>query len=566
MALGYRLPPFDVGTTPGVSTTFPRDLTYPQGTFNLIDGRVPAAGAFDINQPVSELPRRFAGARLSSFFDDYYNNIYLVPPSINFGSVTADVEQTVHVWNAFTRTQMLTGITEQNTAGLKLFGPSLPVLFARMDVKPYRVLATTDGAAYIDARYNFKFQDVPPVSVLSVFGARAELWVLPPNWSERYNISYEYKTDIFKTRSGKEQRRALRNTARRTIEFQSLANGDRLRWFNRVMGGWQRNSFLMPERTRHANTVSPMPAGTAQVTLDAIPSWLKAGASIVLALGDQTAARLVQSVNGTVVTFTSIGPESWIPGAKVHPGLTGRLAPEISTRRLTSEVATVAVVFNETPAVEPYQAPPAPAVTWRNTEVVLLKPNYVSPISLRHQWTVENVDYDRGVTKTFVPVDVGSRTWQAQYLGADRQAVQQLVDVFHRAKGRRGSFYMPTWENDLPPLDAIGLGSFRIRTAGVDVARLLNGDAAHRNIAVFGIDGSVMFNHVQQIFTLKDSRGEDTILTLSNAWQRTMQLGEILRICWMPLWRFGSDRLTVSWVTDEVATITPTMQMLEDTP
>jgi len=566
MALGYRLPSFEFGTTPGVSTSFPRDLTYPLGSFKLAEGAAPSAGDFDINQPVSELPRRIAGARLGSFFDDYFNNIYLLPPSINFGSVTADVEQTVHVWNAFTRPKTLTGITEENTAGLKLFGPSVPTTFARMEAKPYRLVATTDGAAYIDARYNFKFQDVPPTSVLSVFGARAELWVLPPNWSDRYDISYEYKTDIFKTRSGKEQRRALRNTPRRSMEFQSIANGDRLRWFNRVMGGWQRNSFLMPERTRHANTVTPMPAGVAQVTLDTIPPWLKAGSSIVLALGDQTAARLVESVNGTVVTFTSIGPESWIPGTKIHPGLTGRLATEISSRRLTSEVATVAVVFNETPASEPYQAPPGPAVTWRNTEVVLLKPNYARPISLRHQWAVENVDYDRGVTKTFVPVDVSSRTWQAEYLGVNRQAAQQLVDVFHRARGRRGAFYMPTWENDLPPLDPIGLGSFRIRTRGIDVARLLNGDPAHRNIAVFGIDGTVLFNHVQQIFTVNDSRGEDTILTLSNAWQQSMPLEKILRICWMPLWRFGSDRLTVSWQTDEVAIITPTMQMLEDHP
>lgn len=566
MATGYRLDPFEFVPITTLTASFPRDLRYPKGEYGATDSSDMRQGIFTNTLPISELPRRKSGVKQHTFFDDFYERIYLLPNSVNFGSVTDDTEQAVVVWNAHTSPKVLRTIVPFNATGLQLIGQDTPNSFAPMQYKRYYVRATPEGPAYIDARYTFQFDGVEPHSILSVFGSRAELWRIAPNWSNRYELTYAFSTDIFTSRSGKEQRRALRSTARMQVEFEALGYGDSLRWFNRTMTGWQRNAFLMPEYTRSVRVTSPMPAGAAQLTVDEVPSWLVQGASVVLVQDQQSGARLVESVAGNLVTFTSIGPENWIPGAKLHPGLSGRIATDMTSRRLTSEVGSIAVIFNETPGDSLPIPLPSAAVTYNGVEVVLHKPNYASPLRVTNSWQVENVDFNRGRTKVFSPVNFGTKVFQAEYLRIGRDSAQEFLNIFRRMKGRRGSFYMPTWENDLPPIDPISVGSFRIRTRGVDVERLLRGSTTHRCIAVFSEDGDVLFNRVEQIFTINDERGEDTILALAAAWPRPIPLERIQRICWMPQWRFGSDSLTVSWITDEVASITTSLQMLEDLP
>src|SRR5690606_33643845 len=130
-------------------------------------------------------------------------------------------------------------------------------------MKTYTLTIYPDGPTTIDARFQFQlgqvsFQrftmmavanldDIADPVELHVTGTRAELWVLPPNWSQRYEESYEFLTDIFTSRSGKEQRRALRNTPRKSVSFQAMAYDNELRWFNRMMAGHQANSFLLPD-------------------------------------------------------------------------------------------------------------------------------------------------------------------------------------------------------------------------------------------------------------------------------------------------------------------------------
>ncbi|MNK66235.1 hypothetical protein D3C87_855510 [compost metagenome] len=568
MAVGERFGGFEWGLTPGLTSSWTGEHPIHQEMYGAVDSVGMRDGGVDRSaQPIQEQGRRKSGARMASYFDDYYNRIYLLPPSVNFGAVTGTTERSVRVWNAYLTPVTLTSITTANTTGLNLAGPSLPETFAGLEFNTYRVIASTNGPAYIDGRYTFTFSGVPVASVLAVFGSRAELWDLAPNWRERYDITHEYLTDIFTTRSGKEQRRALRTSPRKKLAFVALATGDKLRRFERLMAAWLKNTFIVPDMTRNVVTTTPLDAGTQQVDLDAVPAWIKVGGSVILMQGDKTEARLVETISGNSVTFTSIAESPWMPGARVHAVLSGRMGQDMRATRPTDDAAQIQVRFNVTPASEDEPALPAATTTWRGAEVFLTKPNYITPITIIPTYPVEDVDYNRGVTKTFTPINFGTKTWQAEYLAATRAQADALLNTFRRAKGRRGAFYMPTWKDDLPPMDPITVGSFRIRTKGRDTAKLMSGDSVHRNVAVFGTDGTtVMFNHVQQIIEIEDERGNDTILVLSNAWVQPLRVDQILRICWMPLWRFASDQLTISWVTDTVARITPTFVSLEDTP
>lgn len=563
MAVGFFLPRSEYARIPNLTISYPTDLTIPLGPWSGIDHSPLLAGSKTNGSPVA-LSETLIGYKISSHFDDFYNRIYLIPQSLNFGAVTATLSMDVYVWNAYTRAKTLNNIVESNGAGVAISGPSLPAHFNGLQGRIYTVTASTEGPAYIDARYTFHFDGIDATPVLPVFGSRAELWKLPPNWNNRYQLTYQYSTDIFTSRSGKEQRRALRNTPRLQAEFSTISHGDNLRWFNNVMSGWHRNAFLMPEYTRNVVTTSHMPAGGATVNIASVPPWLVPGASVVLAQGKQFAARLVESVSGNTVKFTSIGDDDWAVGAKLHPGLGGRLSPDLTTNRPTSEAGTIAVIFDETPGDGiPSPLPVAP-LTHNGLELVLHKPNYAAPIRLTHSWPVENVDFNRGRIKTFVPVNFATRAFQAEYLRIGREQAQEFLDIFRRMKGRRGSFYMPTWENDLPPMDGLAAGGFRIRVAGIDVDRLMDNRTTHRYVIAFTVEGDYYINKVEQISTVSDERGNDTILSMASSWPEAVTKERVLRICWLPQWRFAADSLTLSWITDEVATITTTLQMLED--
>lgn len=564
MADGVIIAEFSEGKIPGLTVDYPLIRQRPPTANLAADGAAMSAGSIDRAAPLVENYRTLSGFNLGSFFSDYYNTVYMIPGSVNFGSVTATMQITFYVWNAHLTSQTLNSIDEDSVQGLSLAGAALPTTFKRIEHKAYTITAGTDGPAYINGKYTFNFNN-DHVSLL-VFGSRAELWRLPPNWSDRYEITYGFLTDIVTSRSGREQRRALRKTPRKSIEFQAIAHADGLRWLNTVMGGWQKNGFLMPELTRDARTTSAMGAGSPSVLIDAVPAWLTVGASVVLNDRGRFATYLVDAIDGNSVAFAGGVSEAWPIDSRIHPGLSGLITSSLQTSRLTSDVSTVPASFSATPGLEMFPDPPAPDVTWSTdgTEVMLVKPDFGTAPGVTYAWPVENIDYNAGVIATYGPVRFGTRTWQATYQGATRDRVQAILDVFMRAKGRRGEFYMPTWENDVPPMDDLTSGSFRLRTKGSDLANLMNGNAVYRNIIAFTFDGRYFMNRVSRIDPVVDERGSDSVLTLATAWPQAIPVSTLVKVCWMPRWRFASDSLVVSWLTDQVATITTAMSTLED--
>lgn len=61
------------------------------------------------------------------------------------------------------------------------------------------------------------------------------VWPLRPNWRGSYAVTYQFATDILITRSGREQRRALRDAPRQQIKFTVTAAQDRFRALMRTL-------------------------------------------------------------------------------------------------------------------------------------------------------------------------------------------------------------------------------------------------------------------------------------------------------------------------------------------
>lgn len=390
----------------------------------------------------------------------------------------------------------------------------------------------------------------------------ATVWPYLPNIRrEAYVIAREYRTDIIVSRSGKEQRRALRQTPRKRIEYLTGVQGDCLREFDRSMVSAQREQLAIPDRVRYAILAAGLGGSATSVTISPVPPWIVADAEVLLVAGSRVAARTVLSVVGTTVTFTTSEAESWPAGTRLHPAMLGYLdakitAPIISPRA----VVDINVVFHVDPGSEPPEDEGTAPVTFASREVFLTRANRWRPISLERTQEAAAADYGFGRVVRFFPIDFSTRMWEADYTGCDFDHADAIRKFFDRMKGRRGEFYMPTWTRDLVPLAGLTSAGTTLIVEGTG-AQSYSGDTVFKAIAIRKTDGSWLLRTVTSIGA---SGGTNSLVTVSAAWGEIVALGQIDMVCWLPVWRFSSDILTMSWPRDDVAEIHLPFQMIEN--
>lgn len=553
----------------------------PNGTANL-DGRTtpryqalvgwvpdskPAGGALQENQPIPGYPATvFSGQRACTFFDDLYNRVYFFPSSVDFGAVTDTTSQSVVVWNSYLTDIALNSIQEENGDGISLSGPAVPNTFLTLATATYEVVADVDGPATINTTYTFSF-DPGGTFALEVTGTRAQLWPFEPNWRRPYRVGYEFKTSVIASHSGREQRRARRQTPRKTLEFTTtLKNRNELRQFQRLMTTWQHRSWVFPELTRRLRASVGMPTNGTVMGFDAIPPWLVTGMAVVLRYQGVSELRTVEAIAGTEVTFANSTATVWPAGTALHPGLAGFLDAQLQAPRLTNTVAEVQVRFSGDPGAEPPVDPPAAAVTLNGREVFLKRPNWAEQVGASAEHPVDLVDFEVGRIARYSPIDFPTFTHQATYVGLSSAQGEELLATYLRQKGQQGEFYMPTWEQDMTVAQGVSQNTTSIRMQGTALFDAYADDTVYRAIALLLTDGSVLVRAVTDLTVVSDQFGEDTLFSISEPWAFGFAPEQVVVACWMPVWRFASDGLTMEWLSNTVAQAKLSMRTLEDLP
>lgn len=504
------------------------------------------------------------GFKFQSFFEDYYNRIHIIPMFVDFGAVASLTSRPVVIWNAYFRTVNLTGIEVFNGDDLSVEGETLPADFLALGWKTYQIIAFEAGTVTINASISFEF-DAPETVTISASGIRAKVAPIEPNWQQSLTLSYSFKTDMVETRSGKEQRRALRQTPRKTLEFTGNPRGATLREFEQVMASWQNNVVIMPEYPRYAELASEMAIGANEITLtETAPDWVVEDALVVLSYDGRYDTRNVQEVDGTTVVFTGVGYEAWPVGTKIHPGLSCRFSESVTGSLLTNTVSSIRATFDVTPVSEPSVSVPAAPETFNGRELVMVKPNWGSVPTVDFKAIRDIVDFDRGKTEVFTPVAFQSRVMTFTYLGRDFDTAEKALQFFCRMLGQAREFYMPTWEQDIIIKGTTASGSTHIRVSGTSFATAYGDSTVYKALTVFLWDGTIYHRVVDDIYAVDDLIGQDSIISVTEAFPELLDSDNVRMISWLPVWRHASDTLTVEWKTNSVAQYQMAMKMLED--
>jgi len=551
MATGVRITPLQAPDSTG-----DRPLV---GTPTALHGSRVRAGAVTPHRPIAIRSLNPTGVRQTSFRDDWYNRLHILPRLVDFGAVGQQTTRDTVLWNAYFSATTLSTVTIVNNTGLALSGPSVPRTLKPLGTVTYGITALEDGAATIDSRVNFITDH--GTQTVDVFGTRAHLWPFKPNWGESVSISVEFKTDKIVTRSGREQRRALRKLPRKSVEVSVTAHQVDLRRFRQSMAKWQNRPVLMADPVRHSR-VAAVISSTVLLIADR-PEWLVDG--VVLQFGESVSTvQIAEPVwggydIGDCTRVTLRAPLETSAGVIVRPTLDGLLESAVAATLPTNAVARVAVTFNVTPGSDTlgYAEPGYDILDGR--EVFIRRPNWSTAPSVSSQWPVEQVDFGYGRIATFRPIEFGTVTTKQTFVEQGRDDTFDLESFFGRARGQRGEFYLPSGINDLPPVAVSPAGSAFIRVAGTEVFDAYDGDTVHRAVAIY-TGGLRIYRKILGMYV---DQG-DTVLQTDRAFLTDIPVGAM--VSWMPVTRMATDTLQMEWLTDTVAQTQMAMQSLEALP
>jgi hypothetical protein len=378
-----------------------------------------------------------------------------------------------------------------------------------------------------------------------------------------YEVTREYRTEILVSRNGKEQRRALRQTPRKRIDYLTALCDDNVRAFDRAMVTAQRIQLTIPERVRFVEFEDGLPPGFSAVVVDPMPSWIYEGAVLVLDSGFRLAYRTVASVVDDTVTFEEDDDTAWAAPTRISPALDGYLESTIPAP-LTSRthgVVEASITFNVDPGSEVAEDTGAATDTLAGREVFLVIPDRWQEIGIdRVQDGAAATDYGFGRIRRFFPISFSTRMWEAQYTGCDFDHADAIRQFFCRMMGRQHEFYMPTWQQDLIPVSGISSGGTTITVEGTETDATFDPSTTYKAVAIRKDDGAWITRTVSGI---APSAG-NSVITVGSAWGDDVAVDGMDLVSWLPLWRFSSDTMTMSWPREDVAHIKLAMQMIEN--
>lgn len=564
---GFYNPPGEFVKTWALSPDRPINTSMWQ---NAVDGKTLIPGDATINQPATRYGLlTFDGAVLPSFYDDFYNRIWFIPQTVDFGAISVTVSKSVVIWNAKRASVTLTDVDTSADESVSVGGLSLPLTMKPLVQRNLTVTADASGESSVDFSIVFEFLPADQV-LLPVTGVRSKVWAFVPNWANPVEVEYEFMTEIIDSRSGYEQRIANRTEPRMSIKFTALVNEGTFRQFIRQMASWQNRDTLMPDFSHGVPIVNSVDSGENTLVLEEASDWMVPGRTIVMVRGNASQAdflvRKIEEVVGTSITLTSDVEGEWLVGSKVYPAYVGHLGTKLTASQLTNRTAAVNVTFDADPGEELWWAVPEGEVFHLGRELFLERPDWSSSVAPEFEAALEVIDYGKGRMDFNIPRPFNVRFHKAQYIEASRERTDAIVDFFRRNKGAQGEFFMPTFTEDLRLKTIAPAGTFGLRFEGRDVYQDYVDDVVYKDVIIFYANGVYEAVHIDTITTIDDENGNDTVFSLTTPLVNTADPSQILQICWLPLWRFSTDGLSVQWLTDQTSQISLAMQALRYVP
>jgi hypothetical protein len=501
--------------------------------------------------------QEYTGYRQVTFFEDFYNRIHFSPAALDFGAISQATIRQVSIWNAYLTPVELESITTLAADNVSFTPPpDVPYTFNPLQARFLSFTAAEDGTASFFDYTIFGF-DVGDYEI-PTYGERAILTEIGPNWQQGVVEVLSFLTEIVNvSRDGKEQRRALRREPRRSIEYTLNLWGANRRKVEAQLYKWRRRTAVVVLDPYRVKTAADALSGALTVSVvGSVPPWAAAGVAVKFSHHTLASALTseIESVTSDTITFATGLPVDLPTGTKIIWAMTGRLQDKTKISHLTDDVSTSRMKYENIPAVDPAYTPGEASDTFGDYELFLMKPNWKDPVAGEFQHFLNVVDFGKGRIEVYEHVDFAQEIRTVSFSGQRDYDILELTDFFRRQYGRLKEFYFPTWESDITLSRKIFEGDNYLRVEGTDMAFYYANQTTHRAVLIQLKNGTMIPMAVDEIYTVNDESGEDSIIHFTSAFEQDIELTQIKMISWLMRCRLASDNMEIKWLTDTTAT------------
>mgnify|MGYP001333711364 CR=1 FL=1 len=508
----------------------------------------PGAQPLTANYPVSTTPLVRSGSIGTSYFDDFYNRIHVVPRTLDIGNLLSVQTRTATVWNAYFSSKALSAITETGTDGLTESGVVAPTTFAPLEERIFSITVDTNGPATIDAEYTFVFPAESPT--LGVVGRRVVVFGHAPNWASPVVEKLDWLTDVMIAQGGIEQRVGLRDAPRRALAY-ALATLDRHQTnaLETMLLGWQARLFAVPVWTERQDLAATLPAGSLTIPCTTSGYEFSAkGLALLWAAHDRHEAVEVASVGTSSLTLKTATLAAWPAGTRLYPVRLGRMPARQKFTRETGHhlSGSVEFAFDDNPALSAADT----GDLYAGYYVYPGRTNWAEPTEVDFVRQVDELDYETG--KAWVDDLSGLaallKSWH--WLFKNRAEIVAFRAWLAARAGRRVPFWSVSQAVDMEVTAPIGASDTTITIRNIGYKLYLNGRADRRHIAIRTLAGATYYRRITAATELSAASEQ---LQIDSALGVTLQPADIESVRFMHLTRLETDAIEIEWHNLDVA-------------
>lgn len=492
----------------------------------------------------SDAPYSLAGIEHPMFGADFYDRFHISTLSLDLGNLVGDQERTVSVWNAYRRARILEAVTLADGEGIEVGGQPLPPLqFAPQQERVYTISISTDGPPVIQASITWDFDEGHGLTV-TVAGSRVTAWAWPPDWAAGILERLEWRTDVLQAYRAEEQRRALREWPRRSLEFTTMAVGTSRRILEAALWNWGARVWALPFWPDGLDLAAPLAAGATTIPADTATRDYQPGGLAILMGEDPRVSEVVEVEEAQPAQLVLARPttRAWPAGTRLYPARPATLDDQVALPRFDGETATARVRFAmvdpqvwDTAAGDP---------THRGLPVLELRPNWTSEPDLQLERKLTELDGGTGLVYREDQADMPLTRQRLAYTAVTREEIDAWRKRLHAMRGKQGSVWLPTWSRDLVVAAQVADNALAIDVEWAGYTVFHKRDPNRRDLRLQLRDGTVLYRRVTASTEL-DANTER--LAIDTSLGVTVAADDFVLVSFMALSRNEADAVELAW-------------------
>lgn len=507
-------------------------------------------------QPVIAIVHRSPiGAKQELFGGQLFERVLVIPRVKALGFVLSATQFAVEVWNAYRNfDHTLQAIAISGVGGISiadLFGE--PLIFAALDSRIYQATMPIAGPPQINQHVLFQFEAGVDGTDLVITGSRVTLFSVAPEWGEGIKEKISFLTDIVVAYSDNEQRRGLRQLARRALTYRALALTARdAAGMESLVWGWQNQPYGVPWWPDASAMTADTPAGSFSIPCNTIDRQFAVEGIVCIWVDEFTFEALtVTAVNPDSVEVSSPTQFSWKAGPTtlVLPVFLCRLGSDLDVDRLFSGADQMDLEF----IGEAQQPAPAPSISltqFKGIDVLEAMPNWATDLNRKYKRSLVTLDPKIG---PITVIDKGGSAVVGQefpwYL-ADHAAVTTFRAFLLARFGQLKAFWIPTWDQDLVLAQDVGSTDSGIEIQSEFYTRFFFPNKARQYLAFIPEDGSG--NVYRKVTAAVDNEDGTETLTLESTPGKSFSKDTTM-VSFLTLARLASDDALIEWSNSDLA-------------